>query len=207
MGKVLKGVGFWYEMVRAIMIVEMAGRPPEHLKESLEKHIKILDDVKDIEVHSIKISEPVEIKVDEVNGEKGGEPMFTAFAEADFECESFARLSETMFDFMPSSVEVVEPTKVVMDLHDATNLLNNISGRMHRYDEIAKIAGARLQQMNGQLQLAQKILAEKDEMIAKLKKEPAKKKVVKKTPLDSRGHRTGRGKLKKGVKKSSKKKK
>ena len=159
------------------MIVEMAGRPPEHLKEALEKHIKILDDVKDIEVHSIKVSEPAEIKFEDKKVE--GEPMFTAFAEADFECESFARLSETMFDFMPSSVEVIEPSKITMDLHDATNLLNNISGRMHRYDEIAKIAGARLQQMSAQLDMAQKILMERDEEISSLKKS-TKKKVAKK---------------------------
>lgn len=165
-------------MVRAIMIVEMAGRPPEHLKESLEKHIKVLDDVKDIEVHSIKVSEPTEIKLE--NNEAGGEPMFTTFAEADFECESFARLSETMFDFMPSSVEVIEPTKVIMDLHESTNLLNNISGRMHRYDEFAKMANIKMQQMNAQIELAQKILAERDEEIAKLKKKSVKKKVVKK---------------------------
>ncbi len=29
-------------MVRAIMIVEMAGRPAAHLTESLEKHVSIL---------------------------------------------------------------------------------------------------------------------------------------------------------------------
>jgi len=107
--------------------------------------------------------------------------MFTAFAECDFEAPSFARLSETMFDFMPSSVEVIEPNKVSLEMSDATDLLNNISGRMHRYDEVAKIAGARLQQMGTQLQMAQKILAEKDEEILKLKgKKVIKKKKVSK---------------------------
>ena len=44
------------------MIVEMAGRPAEHLSESLEKHISILNDIKDITVHSIRVSKPREIK-------------------------------------------------------------------------------------------------------------------------------------------------
>lgn len=148
------------------MIVEMAGRPAEHLTEALEKHIGILNDVKDIEVHSIKVSEPREIEI----GEKVSteEVMFTAFAEADFECDSFGRLSETMFDFMPSSVEVIEPVKISMDMQDATNLLNNISGRMHRYDEFAKMAQAKMQEMNAQLNLAEKILIERDATIAEL---------------------------------------
>jgi len=152
------------------MIVEMAGRPAEHVKESLANHVGVLDKNKDIEVHSISVSEPKEIEMENVP--KGSE-MFTCFAEVDFEVESFSRLSEIVFDFMPSSVEVIEPSKVTLDPSEASNLLNNIAGRMHRYDEIAKIAGARLQQMNAQLQAAQEALMEKD-------KKPAKKKVGKK---------------------------
>ena len=101
--------------------------------------------------------------------------MFTCFAEADFEAKSFARLSETMFDFMPSSVEVIEPVKVTLSMGEATDLLNNISGRMHRYDELAKVAGIRLKQMAAR---ETELVAE----IEKLKKGKVekKKKVVKK---------------------------
>ena len=166
------------------MIVEMAGRPAEHLTTTLEEHIKILHKVEDVTVHSIKVSEPKEIPQEKSTPDS---IMFTAFAEADFECESFARLTETMFDFMPSSVEVIEPAKVSLDMGESTALLNNISGRMHRYDEIAKIAGARLQQMNTQLQAAQSALIEKDAEIVKLKKgkkkSPVKKKVVKRKAI------------------------
>jgi len=161
-------------MVRAIMIVEMAGRPAEHLSAALEKHIGVLNEVTDIEVHSIKLSKPNEI---EMKTENVGDKMWTAFAEADFECKSFSRLSDTMFDFMPSSVEVIEPSKVTLDMNEATSLLNNISGRMHRYDELANIAGTRLQQMTAQLQGAQKVLMDKDAEIAKLEK---KKSIAKK---------------------------
>ena len=134
-------------MVRAVMIVEMAGRPAGHLKDSLARHVGVLDKVDDIDVHSIKISEPRALPQSEEQQVAGHEMMFTCFAEADFECDSFARLSETMFDFMPSSVEVIEPAKVVMTMKEATDLLNNISGRMHRYDEFAKVAGIRMKQM------------------------------------------------------------
>lgn len=130
------------------MIVEMAGRPAKHLTETLEKHIGILNDVKDIEVHSIKVSEPKKIDAEK---KKKDEVMWTAFAEADFECESFARLSETMFDFMPSSVEVIEPSKITMSATDATDLLNNISGRLHRYDEVAKIIGEKYKELESKI--------------------------------------------------------
>ena len=163
------------------MIVEMAGRPAEHLTASLERHIGVLNNVKDVEVHSIKVSKPKEIDA------KGNDKniMWTAFVEADFECESFSRLSEIMFDFMPSSVEVIEPSKLVLTMSEATGLLNNISGRLHRYDELANIAGGRLQQMTAQLQGAQKVLMEKDAEIIKLKEKTVKKIAKKRVPKKS----------------------
>ncbi len=159
------------------MIVEMAGRPAAHLAEALEKHVGVLREVEDIEVDRIEISEARVIEQKE--GEKK-EEMFTAFAECEFECLSFARLSETMFDFMPSSVEVVEPSSIGLEATEATNLLNNISGRLHRYDEIAKVLGQKYKQMEGQLVMAKKILDKKDAEIAELKKGKVKKKVAKK---------------------------
>jgi len=153
------------------MIVEMAGRPAEHLTAAIEKHIGVLNKVDDIEVHSIKVSEPRAIPSEvEGGGSKveGVETMFAVFAEADFECDSFGRLSETMFDFMPSSVEVVEPGKVVMSMSEATDLLNNISGRMHRYDEIAKVLGERYRLAGVSLENARKVLGERDTTIALL---------------------------------------
>jgi hypothetical protein len=161
-------------MVRAIMIVEMAGRPAEHLTESLEKHVSILREVSDVEVYEIKVSEPRAIALGEGENTIEGEEMFTTFAECDFEIPSFARLSETMFDFMPSSIEVIEPSKVSLEVNEATDLLNNISGRMHRYDEIAKIAGEKLRQMDSQLKAMHAALIKRDAEIVSLKKDSKK---------------------------------
>ena len=160
------------------MIVEIAGRPGAHVKEALEKHINVLNDVEDIEVHSISVSEPKEIEGSDADG---AEMMFTCFAEADIECDSFGRLTETMFDFMPSSVEVIEPSKVVVSTGEATALLNNISGRMHKYDEVAKVAQLRMQQMAMQLEAMQEAAKVEDKPVKKKgKKKSVKKKSVKK---------------------------
>lgn len=194
------------------MIVEMAGRPAEHLTESLEKHVGILRQVKDVSVHEIKVSEPRLLAQGggqevEGNKEKVGEDMFTAFAECDFEIPSFSRLAETMFDFMPSSVEVIEPGRVELDMTEATDLLNNISGRMHRYDEFAKVAGERMKQLVSQIQKMQKILISRDEEIAGLK--GGKIKILdKESSVEDNGSIPSEKKTKKAkAKKASKKKK
>ncbi|MFH1451777.1 MAG: hypothetical protein ABIF88_01235 [archaeon] len=136
-------------MVRAIMIVEVAGHPPEHVKEHLTSHIGVLEKLDDVEVNSISISEPKEIA--------DSEGIFTCFAEADFNVDKFSRLSEIMFDFMPSSVEVMEPNKVILEAVEATGLLNNLSGRLHRYDELARIAQVKISQLENELNVFRKM--------------------------------------------------
>ena len=118
------------------MIVEVAGNPSEYVKESLEKHVNVLNGIKDVTINSMNISEPKEIE--NSNG------IFTCFSEIDFEVESLSRMTEIIFDFMPSSVEVIEPSKLILDTNQASALLNNISGRMHKYDEIASIAQGKI---------------------------------------------------------------
>ena len=162
--------------VRAIMIVEIAGRPADHVKAALESHVGQMRTLSDIEVFSINVSEAREID--------GSEGMFTCFAEVEFGAESFLRLTELIFDFMPSSVEIIEPGELRMGMSDATSFLNNLTGRLHRYDEIAKLAQMRNQQLAKQMQMIQQELMERDvkpvKEKAKAKKKKVKKKVVKK---------------------------
>jgi len=144
------------------MIVEMAGSPPEHVKETLTKHVGALKAFKDIKVNATTVSDPKEIE--NSNG------IFTCFAEVDFENESFGRLCDTVFDFMPSSIEIIEPAKFSFSNLEASSLLNIISGRMHKYDEVARFSQFKMNQMASQMKALQESLIKKDE------KKPAKEK-------------------------------
>lgn len=130
------------------MIVEIAGRPGEYVKEMLSKHVSVFKDIKDIEVNSIKISEPKEIE-----GSKG---VFTCFSEVDITVPNLLRLTEIVFDFMPSSIDIIEPSKVSFDLNEVNSLLNNLSGKLHRYDELAKVAHFKINQLNSQIEALKK---------------------------------------------------
>lgn len=158
------------------MIVEMAGRPANHVKESLTKHVGVLEKLSDIEVHKIDLSDAKEIE--QPKDAPKTETMFTCFAEVDLETESFSRMTQVMFDFMPSSVEVIEPSKVQLESSEATELLNNLSGRLHRYDEVARVSQFKAHQLESQLKLAQESMLEKDSENSK--KKTGKKKTSKK---------------------------
>ena len=158
--------------VRVIMIIEIAGRPPEHVVETLKTHIGQMKNLKDIEYLSETFSEPK--KIDE---EKD---LYTCFAEVEIETKNFERLVELVFDFMPSSVEVLEPAELNFDLQGATAFLNNLTGRLHRYDEIAKMAQIQNQQLARKLQVMEQEVIDKGKKVKKVKKKAVKKKGKKK---------------------------
>ena len=136
------------------MIVEMAGRPAEHVKNVLSEHVGQMKNIKDVEIIRMSVSEPKKLEAEQ--------EAYTCFAEIELKVETFLRLTELIFDFMPSSVEVMNPSTIRMESFDATSFLNNLAGRLHRYDEIAKIAQIRMGQMAAQLQAFQQQMMQKD---------------------------------------------
>lgn len=142
------------QKIEAIMIVEMAGRPAEHVKNVLSEHVGQMKGLKGIEVVKMTISDPKKLEAEQ--------EAYTCFAEIVVRVETFLRLTELVFDFMPSSIEIMDPSSIEMDLPDATSFLNTLAGRLHRYDEIAKIAQIRMGQMAAQINAFQQQVLQKD---------------------------------------------
>ncbi len=169
------------EKIQAIMIVEIAGRPPEHIRDALQKHLAVLKGYKGVKLISEIYSDPKYIE--------SSDDMYTCFAELEIQCESLLKLLEVVFDFMPSSIEVVEPAELTLDVSESTSFINTLAGRLHQYDEVAKIAQIRTQQLAQQLQLVQQqmqkarvspITSVDQPKQAETHKKPVKKKAKKK---------------------------
>ncbi len=141
------------QKVRAVMIVEVAGRPPEYIKQSLMNHTAQLRKVNGVEVIEETIHEPKKLKT--------GNNVYTCFSEIEFETTNFLRLMEIIFDFMPSSIEILSPPELKLNIPEATSFVNTLAGRLHRYDEIAKIAKLQNQQLAKKLQEMQAELMKK----------------------------------------------
>lgn len=135
-----------------MIIIEMMGRPKEHLKTSLEEHIAKLEKIKKTSIIKKEFSEPK--LIDEKK------ELYTAFSEVEIECEKFMTIVEIIFDFMPASIEIIEPSKLSLNLDEATSFLNNLTGRLHKYDEFAKIMKNKEIQYNQELSLAKRLLFE-----------------------------------------------
>ena len=156
----------------AIMIVEVMGRPKEHLVKTLENISKEISEEKGVKLQSKKINEPSLVK--------DQEDLFTTFAELEVEVDEPIILSSLMFKYMPSHVEVVEPEKFVLTNVEYGDVLNELTRRLHRYEELVKVMQfqmesqskpfPRIQTLDQKIQEANKKNSEKEEQNKKNKK-------------------------------------
>ena len=156
----------------AIMIVEVMGRPKEHLVKTLENISKEISEEKGVKLQSKKINEPSLVK--------DQKDLFTTFAELEVEVDEPIILSSLMFKYMPSHVEVVEPEKFVLTNVEYGDVLNELTRRLHRYEELVKVMQfqmesqskpfPRIQTLDQKIQEANKKNSEKEEQNKKNKK-------------------------------------
>ncbi len=45
---------------------------------------------------------------------------------------------ELCFDYMPSSIEILEPAGMEVDMNDMVSMLNDLLARIHKYDMVLK---------------------------------------------------------------------
>lgn len=113
--------------VRAI--IEILGSPQEHVNKTMQM---ILAKVK--EYPEMKV-----LKEQLFTAEKmGDKPLWSTFAELEVEAKKVETLTGFCFDFMPSSLEILEPEELKMEHHTVSDFLNDLIGRLHQYDMVLK---------------------------------------------------------------------
>jgi hypothetical protein len=142
--------------IRAVMIFDIIGKPPEHLTKTLNNLITKIDEEKGVCVKEKKINEPVlmedsknsprnkEIKNTEPNSKKDSDSasqkeFYTSFAEVEVEVEDILYLVILMFKYMPAHIEVITPELIALTNNGWNDILNELTRRLHGYDEIARI--------------------------------------------------------------------
>lgn len=126
------------EGIKAMLILEVVGKPAEHLTETLNDLVKKIDEEKGVVVKGKKINEPVLMK-DQKTGEENKEGFYTTFAEIEVEVEEVLHIALLMFKYMPAHIEIIEPELIVLTNNGWNEILNELTRRLHGYDEVARI--------------------------------------------------------------------
>lgn len=150
--------------IKAALIIEMLGKPKEHLTDSLNKIIEQIDKEKGVEVYEKKVYEPKEIE-----NQKG---FYTCFADIQVEVEEIRYLVVLMFKYMPANVEIIEPELIALTNNGWSDIINELTRRLHGYDEIARVLQLQNHQLRGKLK----------ELGVEIKEGPGSKSSLNKTP-------------------------
>jgi len=117
------------ENIRVQMVIEILGRPAEHVASALSQLIDKLGSEKGVKVIEKKIHEPHPVE---------NSDLFTAFADVSIELESLSVYFGIIFAYMPSHIEIVSPEDLMIKNHNLTDVGNSLLSRLHQYDSIAK---------------------------------------------------------------------
>lgn len=118
------------DKLKANLILEVLGRPPEHVIEALNQLITKLGTEKSVKVLSKTIHEPKPVE--------NSQNLFTAFAEVTVELDTVNNYFGILFGYMPSHIELIEPEKIELTNFELAGLANVLITRLHGYDAIAK---------------------------------------------------------------------
>mgnify|MGYP006282711031 CR=1 FL=1 len=132
------------EKIHARVIIEMMGAPKEHI----EKTMKIL-------LEKLQSDEEVTLVGHETADATQKEKYWSLFTEAEVSVKNIPDLIGFCFDYMPSSVEILSPSKFTFNSHDFAGIINDMQTRLHQIDMVLKGVNAENQVLkkNGTLLL------------------------------------------------------
>jgi len=112
------------------MIQEVAGFPKEKVEtfmDQLNGQLVALSGVEVLEreIHEAKL-------VDEKEG------IWSMYAELELLVDSFSKVLLIIFDFMPSSIEILAPEKISDNSGELAGALNDLIGKLHQLDSSVK---------------------------------------------------------------------
>ena len=105
-----------YLHIRAI--IEIVGKPKKYVEDTINDYLKKIKEDYDIVNEHLETTEPQD-------------DLFSAFAELEIMMKNSNALLSFCFDFMPSSIEILEPEQINVKNTDLSSFLNDLQTRVH----------------------------------------------------------------------------
>ena len=115
--------------LKARAVIEILGSPEEHVQKTMQM---ILDKTK--QYPNATITSEKLFPAEKMSDKK----LWSTFAELEMEAKTIQTLMGFCFDFMPSSLEILEPEEMSLQHHTISDFLNDLLARLHHYDMILK---------------------------------------------------------------------
>lgn len=109
------------------VIIEVLGTPKEHVEKTLRSLIE-----------KVKEEESLKILKGKIFKAKPKGSFFTSFTEMEILFNDFFDLASFCIEYLPSSVEVIEPADFKTKSVNITNVLNDLLAKLHNIDMVLK---------------------------------------------------------------------
>ncbi len=131
------------DKIRAVFIIEVLGRPAEHVKMAVENFIEQINKEEGVRIIEKTVHEPKEIEEtaenkEKLKGEDLTQKLFVTFAEIEAEFDNMNQVLFIAFKYMPSNFEIISPETLVLKNSYFNELITGVLLRLHKYDEITK---------------------------------------------------------------------
>lgn len=116
------------EKILCRVVIEVLGKPKEHIEQAIKSYI---EKIKKDERYKILREEFAELKKQESE-------LWATFTELEMEIKDVQDLIGFCFDYMPSVVEILKPSKLILSDKDFSDFFNDLQARLHQVDMVAK---------------------------------------------------------------------
>jgi len=123
--------------LKCSVLIELIGRPKEHIEKSMKEYIHKIREEKGLHLVSEEIAETKK-KETGAEDEEMMKELWATFAELEFWVKEPIQLTHFCLNYMPSSVEIIEPQELKWRSRDVTKFFNDLQGRLHQLDMVAK---------------------------------------------------------------------
>ncbi len=106
--------------------LEILGSPKEHVEKTLHNTIEKVKAEENIKVSKTEIYECKQMD----------NKLWSTFADIEFETKELKRVPEICLDYMPSTIEILEPAGMELDMNDLSNVLNDMLTKLHKFSMI-----------------------------------------------------------------------
>ncbi len=110
-------------------IVEVLGKPKEHVDSTLKGYLQKL---KENSHYQVVKEELADLKKHEES------ELWMAFAELELKTTGVGEIIDFCFDYMPSLIEIIEPEELELDSLGVSSFLNDLQAKLHGVDMLAK---------------------------------------------------------------------
>jgi len=123
------------QKIRIKSIIEIVGTPEEHVQKAMDMVVEKLGEKKDLEIVKKEIFPTNKLE---------NSPFWSCFCDVELVADNLDVTLQYCFEFLPSSVEILNPTSFTTQNLTLTQILNDVLARLHEYNMVGKNEHARV---------------------------------------------------------------